>query len=226
MCPSPWWSSQMVRAPRRSKTWFHLSLLHICVCVGVKYRSVWRYGRFCAMAVRRGQYGQSVKRCWQWQNPPHSPREIQSLHANSGTALPPQSYIYTGTSRPKKTPPAPKWSKANSIHTAARYARTWTPPRTIVQKAAFSLTHFHSSFIHLWTSCHFDLGGKSHEWGMFVGQAGSLQLLDNLYLGKRNEKSFIHFITKSLQLQEFVVLLSVTRWRFFKILSFAFWTRL
>ncbi len=60
----------------------------------------------------------------------------------------------------RRSPPAPiiddwvvitpKRPVVNSIHT--------TPPLYIVQKTVFSLIHFLPSLIHLWPSCHSDLG--------------------------------------------------------------------
>ncbi len=50
--------------------------------------------------------------------------------------------------------------KANSRHSAARHAWTRRPARNIVQKTVFSLIHFLASFIRLWPTCHFDLGGS------------------------------------------------------------------
>ncbi len=49
--------------------------------------------------------------------------------------------------------------KANSWHTVAQHASTRTPPRNIVRKAIFSLTHFPASFICFWPSFPFDWGG-------------------------------------------------------------------
>ncbi len=46
-------------------------------------------------------------------------------------------------------------------------------PRNIVQKAVFSLMHFPASFICLWPSCHFDLGGLRHGCGLLVDETGS-----------------------------------------------------
>ncbi len=67
----------------------------------------------------------------------------------------------------------PKRSKANSIHTAAWHA--WT--------AVFSLIHFPASFIRLWPSCHFDLGGSRHGWGLFLEQTGDPSTLLKRVLG-------------------------------------------
>ncbi len=70
----------------------------------------------------------------------------------------------------------PKRLKANSIHTAAWHNWTRTPARNVVQKAVFSLIHFPASFICLWPSCYFDLGGSRHGWGLFLKQTEYLQL--------------------------------------------------
>ncbi len=59
----------------------------------------------------------------------------------------------------------PRWPKANSIHTATRHAWTRTPARNTAQKAVFSLIHCPASFIRLWPSCHFDLGGIQTWFG-------------------------------------------------------------
>ncbi len=64
----------------------------------------------------------------------------------------------------------PKRTKANSNHTAAWHAWTRTPPLNIVLKAVFSLIHCPASFIRLWQSCHSDLGGSRHGWGLFLEQ--------------------------------------------------------
>ncbi len=65
----------------------------------------------------------------------------------------------------------PKRPKANSIHTAAWHNWTRTPARNIVQKVVYSLIHFPASFICLWPSCHFDLGGGSrHGLELFLEQ--------------------------------------------------------
>ncbi len=45
----------------------------------------------------------------------------------------------------------------------------------IVLKAVFSLIHLPASFIRLWPSCHFDLVGSRHGWGLFLEQTEFLQ---------------------------------------------------
>ncbi len=100
-----------------------------------------------------------------------------------GLSLDSGTYVISQNVRwPIRTPPptcanqdawvliTPKRPKANSRHTAALHALTRTPPRYIVQKAVFSLINFPASFIHLWPSCHFDLGGSGHGWELFLKQ--------------------------------------------------------
>ncbi len=68
-----------------------------------------------------------------------------------------------------------KWPKANYIHTATRNAWTRTPPRNFVHKAVLYRIHFPASFTGIWPSCHFDLGGSRHGWGLFLEQTEHLQ---------------------------------------------------
>ncbi len=72
----------------------------------------------------------------------------------------------------------PKRPKANSVHTAAWHNWPLTLARKIVQKAVFSLIHFPASFIRRWSSCHFDLGGSRHGWGLLIGKTDSFTALD------------------------------------------------
>ncbi len=58
--------------------------------------------------------------------------------------------------------------KANSIHTAAGHKWTQTPARNIVQEAVFSILNVPASIVRLSPSCHFDLGGSRHDWGLFL----------------------------------------------------------
>ncbi len=71
-----------------------------------------------------------------------------------------------------------KRPKSNSIHTVVRHALTRSPARNIVQKTILFVIHFSISLIWFWPSCHFDLGGLRHGWGLFLEQADSLQIND------------------------------------------------